>query len=139
MSDVMVRFGGCCDPLPGDDVVGFVTRGRGVTVHGRNCRRVFEVDPARRVDVEWDTRQAVPRKVKIQVDSQNRPGILSKVVNSISAASINIAGLKVKTDDEQGRASQAFELWVNDTRTLTAVMKEIGRIKGVTAVERVRG
>ncbi|MCH2185792.1 TGS domain-containing protein, partial [Myxococcota bacterium] len=139
MSDVMVRFGGCCDPLPGDDVVGFVTRGRGVTVHGRNCRRVFEVDPARRVDVEWDTSHAVPRKVKIQVDSQNRPGILSKVVNSISAANINIAGLKVTTDDEQGRASQAFELWVNDTKTLTAVMKEIGRIKGVTAVERVRG
>ena len=139
MADVMVRFGGCCDPLPGDDVVGFVTRGRGVTVHGRNCRRVFEVDPARRVDVEWDTSHAVPRKVKIQVDSQNRPGILSKVVNSISAASINIAGLKVTTDDEQGRASQAFELWVNDTKTLTAVMREIGRIKGVTAVERVRG
>ena len=139
MSDVMVRFGGCCDPLPGDDVVGFVTRGRGVTVHGRNCRRVFEVDPARRVDVEWDTRHAVPRKVKVQVDSQNRPGILSKVVNSISAGGINIAGLKVTTDDEQGRASQAFELWVGDTRTLSAVMKEIGRIKGVTTVSRVRG
>ena len=110
-----------------------------MTVHGRNCRRVFEVDPARRVDVEWDTRHAVPRKVKVQVDSQNRPGILSKVVNSISAAGINIAGLKVTTDDEQGRASQAFELWVGDTRTLSAVMKEIGRIKGVTAVSRVRG
>ncbi|MAI77472.1 MAG: GTP pyrophosphokinase [Deltaproteobacteria bacterium] len=139
VADVMVRFGGCCDPLPGDDVVGFVTRGRGVTVHARACRRVFEVDPARRVDVEWDTRSVAPRKVRITVDSQDRPGILSKVVNAISGASINIAGLKVTTDHDQGKASQSFELWVNDTRTLTALMKEIGRVRGVTAVNRVRG
>ena len=139
MADVMVRFGGCCDPLPGDDVVGFVTRGRGVTVHARGCRRVFAVDPARRVDVTWDTQSVVPRKVKIRVNSKDNSGILSKVINAISAASINIAGLKVTTDDEQGRASQAFELWVNDARTLNAVMNEISRVKGVISVDRVRG
>ncbi|MFP6639100.1 MAG: TGS domain-containing protein, partial [Myxococcota bacterium] len=139
MADVMVRFGGCCDPLPGDEVVGFVTRGRGVTVHARGCRRVFEVDPARRVDVTWDTESVAPRKVKVRVDSKDNSGILSKVINAISAASINIAGLKVTTDEEQGRASQSFELWVNDARTLDAVMKEISRVKGVISVDRVRG
>ena len=139
MADVMVRFGGCCDPLPGDEVLGFVTRGRGVTVHARGCRRVFEMDPARRVDVTWDTESVAPRKVKVRVDSKDNSGILSKVINAISAASINIAGLKVTTDEEQGRASQSFELWVNDARTLDAVMKEISRVKGVISVDRVRG
>ena len=139
MADVMVRFGGCCDPLPGDEVVGFVTRGRGVTVHARGCRRIFEVDPARRVDVTWDTESVTPRKVRIRVSSKNNPGIQSKVINAISAANINIASLKVSTEDEQGRTSQAFELWVSDTRTLEAVMNEISRVKGVISVDRVRG
>ena len=137
-ADVMVRFGGCCDPLPGDDVLGFVTRGRGVTVHARGCRRVFELDPDRRIEVQWDTQNAAPRKVSIRVTSRDRTGILAKITNAISAAGINIAAVKVHADAES-RSIQAYELWVSDTKTLNAVMKEISRIKGVLSVDRVRG
>ena len=137
-ADVMVRFGGCCDPLPGDDVLGFVTRGRGVTVHSRGCARVFELDPERRIDVQWDTDRAVPRKVRVRITSRDRTGILAKVTNSISAAGINIAAVKVNVI-ENDRAVQSYELWVSNTKTLNAVMKEISRVKGVLSVDRVRG
>jgi GTP pyrophosphokinase len=137
LADVLVRFGGCCDPLPGDEVIGFVTRGRGVTVHARSCPRVFELDPARRIDVEWDTTNAVPRKVRVRATTRDRPGILAKITNAISASGINIAGVKVTTD-EQGNAQQSFELWVTNTKTLDSVLKEISRVKGVISVDRVR-
>jgi GTP pyrophosphokinase len=137
-NDVLVRFGGCCDPLPGDDVVGFVTRGRGVTVHGRGCARVFVLDPERRIDVEWDADPKLSRKVRIRVTSRDKPGILAKITNSISAAGINIAGVKVTTDESE-HATQSFDLLVGNAKMLGAVMKEISKVKGVLSVDRVRG
>ena len=135
---MLVRFGGCCDPLPGDEVVGFVTRGRGVTVHSRGCARVFELDPERRIDVEWDEEPDVPRKVRIRVTTRDKPGVLAKITNAISAANINIAGVKVTTDDNE-QATQNFELWVTNAKTLDGVTREIARVKGVLSVDRVRG
>jgi guanosine-3',5'-bis(diphosphate) 3'-pyrophosphohydrolase len=138
LPDVLVRFGGCCDPLPGDDVIGFVTRGRGVTVHVRDCRRVFELDPDRRIDVQWDDEAAAARPIKIRVTSVDQPGILAKVTKSISAAGINIGAATITTG-EGSLAIQSFELWVADLSSLKGVMREIQRVKGVRSVERVRG
>jgi GTP pyrophosphokinase len=135
--DVMVRFGRCCSPIPGDDVVGFVTRGRGVTVHLADCPKVFELDPERRIDAEWESESSVPRKIKMRVRSVDQPGLLAKVTKTISSAGINIGAANIKTSQDQ-KAVQTFELWVKDVDTLNAVMKQIGRIKGVLAVERVR-
>jgi guanosine-3',5'-bis(diphosphate) 3'-pyrophosphohydrolase len=137
LADVLVRFGGCCDPLPGDDVIGFVTRGRGVTVHVADCARVFALDPARRIDVQWDTESGATRLIKVRVTSRDQPGILALVTKSISGAGINIAGATITTESEE--AVQSFELWVPDLDALNALMKEIRRVKGVRSVERVRG
>jgi guanosine-3',5'-bis(diphosphate) 3'-pyrophosphohydrolase len=136
LSDVLVRFGGCCDPLPGDDVIGFVTRGRGVTVHVADCPRVFALDPARRIDVQWDTESVPARPIKVRVTSRDQPGILALVTKSISGAGINIGGATITTEQEE--AVQSFELWVPDLDALNALMKEIRRVKGVRSVERVR-
>ena len=135
--DVLVRFGKCCAPLPGDDVVGFVTRGRGVTVHQKDCRVVFEMDPERRIDVEWDAETEVPRRIKVRVTSRDEPGLLAKVTKTISAAGIDIGAAQVATHSDR-TATQSYDLWVKDVRTLAAVMKEIERIKGILSVERVR-
>jgi GTP pyrophosphokinase len=135
--DVMVRFARCCGPLPGDDVVGFVTRGRGVTVHVNDCPRVFELDPDRRIDAEWESEASVPRKIKMRVRSLDQPGLLAKVTKTISGAGINIGAANITTSQDQ-KAIHTFELWVKDVGTLNTVMKQIGRIKGVLAVERVR-
>jgi GTP pyrophosphokinase len=136
-NDVLVRFAACCSPLPGDDVVGFVTRGRGVTVHSKDCPKVFALDPERRIEVSWDGESVAPRRVKIRVVSVDRPGILATVTKTISAASINIDGARVATSQDR-KAVSSFDLQVTDARSLQAVMKEIGRVKGVISVERVR-
>ncbi len=136
--DVLVRFGGCCDPLPGDEIIGYVTRGRGVTIHLKDCAKVFELDPERRIDVQWDEQVAAPRKIKIRVTSRDQPGILAKVTNTISAAGVNIGAATITTDEGQA-AVQSFELWIQDVGVLNAVMKAIAKLKGVISVERTRG
>jgi len=135
--DVLVRFGKCCGPLPGDDVVGFVTRGRGVTVHVKDCPKAFELDPERRIEVEWEPDATAPWRIRMRVRSTDRPGLLAKVTETISAAGINIGAARVTTTADQ-MAVQTFDLWVSDVDTLNAVMRQISRVKGVLAVERVR-
>jgi GTP pyrophosphokinase len=135
--DVMVRFGRCCVPLPGDEIVGFVTRGRGITVHARDCRVAFSLDAERQIEVEWDEGADVARKVRIRVNSRDEPGLLAKITKTISTAGVNIGAARITTHTDR-TATQSFDLWVTDAKTLSAVMKEIGRIKGVHSVERVR-
>jgi GTP pyrophosphokinase len=139
-ADVLVRFAGCCEPLPGDDIIGFVTRGRGVTVHTRGCVKVFALDPDRRIEVDWDAEIDARRAIAIRVMSRDEPGMLAKITNTISAAGINIGSARVTTEDSTSkRAEQTFELWVQDVKTLTTVMREIRKVRGVRSVERVRG
>jgi GTP pyrophosphokinase len=135
--DVLVRFGGCCSPIPGDEVVGFVTRGRGVTVHARDCAHAFTQDPDRRIEVEWETRTPVPRQIKVRVVSVDQPGVLARITKSIASTGVNIGGARVATSDDK-TAIHDFDLWVADLRSLNTVMKEIGRVRGVLSVERVR-
>jgi GTP pyrophosphokinase len=135
--DVLVRFGKCCGPLPGDDVIGFITRGRGVTVHVKDCPKAFELDPARRIDVEWEPDATAPWRIRMRIHSLDRPGLLAKITKTISARGINIGAARITTSPDQ-MAVQTFDLWVNDVKTLNSVMKEIGKIKGVLSVERVR-
>lgn len=136
-SDVLVRFAKCCAPIPGDEVVGFVTRGRGVTVHSKECPKAFELDPARRIEVEWNPTAEVPHCIKMRVRSQDRPGLLATVTKTISSAGLNIGAARVTTSPDK-RAEQTFDVWVADLAALNAVMKEISRIKGVLSVERLR-
>ena len=135
--DVLVRFAGCCSPLPGDEISGFVTRGRGVTIHSKECDKVFALDPERRIDVQWDEAASVPRRVKVKITSVDRPGILAAVTKSISSAGLNIEEARVNTTPDQ-KAVSSFDVWVKDVRTLRSVMKEIQRIRGVLSVERVK-
>lgn len=137
-ADVLVRFAQCCAPLPGDDVVGFVTRGRGVTVHSKDCKKAFDADPERRIDVSWDTEGSeIPRKIQMRVRSKDRPGLLATVTKSIAARGVNIGAARITTTRD-GIAEQTFDVWLPDVKTLNNVMKEIQRIKGVMSVERVR-
>ena len=137
-ADVLVRFAGCCGPVPGDDVIGFVTRGRGVTVHAADCNHAFALDPERRIEVSWQRQGAAPRRVRIQVHSRDEPGLLARITRSISGQGINIGSAQVRTGHSGNRAIHNFELWIDDLSSLTAVMKRLGRVRGVLSVERVR-
>jgi GTP pyrophosphokinase len=135
--DVLVRFGQCCAPLPGDEVVGFVTRGRGVTVHVKDCSKMYSLDPARRIDVDWEEDTAMSHRIKMRVRSVDAPGLLAKVTQTISAAGVNIAEARVTTSQDQ-KAIHTFDLWVDSVGTLNSVMKQVGKIKGVVSVDRIR-
>jgi len=136
--DVMVRMAGCCNPLPGDEVIGFVTRGRGVTVHAVDCNHAFTLDRERRIEVDWEDRSSAPRRIRIRVCSADTPGLLAKITKSISAEGVNIGGARVETSSGDNHAILNFDLWVTDLRSLKSVMKQIERVRGVRSVERVR-
>jgi GTP pyrophosphokinase len=137
VEDMLVRFGRCCSPLPGERVVGFVTRGRGVTVHSADCPRVLESDPARRVDVVWDGDGGTVRPVKVEVVSVDQPGMLAAVSKVISSSGINIARADVRTSADQ-QAVSTFDLMVKHADDLNRVMRNIGKLRGVLRVSRVR-
>ncbi|HEX8795077.1 MAG TPA: bifunctional (p)ppGpp synthetase/guanosine-3',5'-bis(diphosphate) 3'-pyrophosphohydrolase, partial [Polyangiaceae bacterium] len=79
IDDVLVRYAKCCNPLPGDDILGFITRGRGVTIHRRGCPKAFDTDPERRVEITWDSKARINRSVQLRVVTANQPGILANV------------------------------------------------------------
>ena len=137
LDHVLVRFGQCCNPLPGDPVEGFITRGRGVTVHTRNCAKIFHLDPERRVPVTWEATSEQLHRVKLRVSSEDRPGLLAAITNKISGEGINIQGGQIQTSGGN-RAVQTFELAVRDRKHLDTVMRRISKVRGVLAVERVR-
>ena len=136
-SDVLVRLAGCCRPLPGDEVLGFVTRGRGVTVHAVGCPHTFTLDADRRIEVAWESKTSVPRRIRVRVKSVDEQGLLARITKSISGAGINIGGARVSTNSDN-QAVHNFDLWVNDLRALNSVMKQIEKVRGVLSVERVR-
>ena len=88
IDDVLVRYAKCCNPLPGDAIIGFITRGRGVTIHRRECMKAFDTDPERRIEVSWDSRAKINRPVQLSVTTTNKPGILAIVSQTFSAQSI---------------------------------------------------
>ena len=137
IDDVLVRYGRCCNPVPGDDIVGFITRGRGVTVHTRACDKALTLDPVRRVDVAWDTRAAeVKRPVSIRVVTDDRPGVLAQISKTISEAGMNITQATCRTTG-LGRAVNTFEMAIGELKQLRDVMHKIEGIEGVVSVERV--
>jgi GTP pyrophosphokinase len=137
IEDVLVRYGKCCGPLPGERITGFITRGRGVTVHAAECPKVLEADPQRRVEVQWENGKGTPRPVKLEVTCVDRPGLLAAMSKAISAAGINIAGARVSSAGDH-KAQNTFELMVSNLDDLTRVMRSLARVRGVLRVERVR-
>jgi GTP pyrophosphokinase len=136
IDDVLIRYAKCCNPLPGDAIIGFITRGRGVTIHRRECSKAFDTDPERRVDVNWDAKAKINRPVQICVTTANKPGILAVVSQTFSAQSINISEANCRAGDD-GKARNVFTFHCKDLSQLKSVMKALGRVAGVVEVARI--
>ncbi len=136
IDNVLIRYARCCNPLPGDAIIGFITRGRGVTVHRRECPKAFDMDPERRVDVGWDSKAKINRPVQLSVTTMNKPGILATVSQTFSAQSINISEANCRAGDD-GRARNIFTFHCTDLDQLKGVMKALRRVNGVVEVERI--
>jgi GTP pyrophosphokinase len=146
VDDLLVRFAKCCNPLPGDQIVGFITRGRGLTVHGRDCLTVAKsvLDRERLINVEWDVEEAPAREpakrpVRIAVYIGNdRPGLLSEITGAIGGKNGNITKAEVTVTDDR-RGINHFVVEVADLRQLQDIMTAIREVPDVINVERVRG
>jgi len=134
---VMVRFAGCCNPVPGDKVVGFITRGRGVTIHTSDCQNALDDDPYRKVEVEWDSAKEYSYPVRIRIYSEDKKGLLGDISHSISSSEANIKNARVDTTEDK-KAISTFEVEIRDLNHLNKVIRALQKIKGVRRVERMR-
>ncbi|SHI74879.1 GTP pyrophosphokinase [Malonomonas rubra DSM 5091] len=137
IDDVMVRFANCCNPLPGEPVTGFITRGRGLTVHTIDCPQVQASDPDRRIDVEWDMQRKTTRPVKIRVSCHDQKGMLVGISGAITDADANIVSASVFSRGDK-KGSNLFEIDVQNLEHLNRVIREVKKVKGVYKVERLR-
>jgi len=138
VDDVLVRFSKCCDPLPGDEVTGYITRGRGISVHRTDCAMLREIDPERLVEVSWNVKGKQTYPVHIRVVCRDKKGLLAEVSNVISGLDINIGHATVETTPDQSAICD-FQLDVHDLRHLNGVVSALKKLKSVISVERVRG
>ncbi|MBK6848654.1 MAG: bifunctional (p)ppGpp synthetase/guanosine-3',5'-bis(diphosphate) 3'-pyrophosphohydrolase [Proteobacteria bacterium] len=134
--DVLVRFAQCCHPLPGDAIMGFITRGRGVTVHKLDCSKALDLDPERRIEVAWDSAAKVEHAVKINVHATDKPGLLAEMTRAFSEQGVNIAQANCRVT-ATGRAINTFHVQVAHLDHLKQVMRAIKKIKGVYSVDRL--
>jgi GTP pyrophosphokinase len=137
IDNVMVRYAGCCNPVPGDKVVGFITRGRGVTIHTADCQNAIDDDPHRKVEVEWDSTKEYSYPVRIRIYSEDKKGLLAEISNSLSSNKANIKNARVDTTEDK-KAIGTFEVEIRDLNHLNKVIRALEKIKGVQGVERMR-
>lgn len=147
MGDILIRFAKCCHPIPGDPIVGFVTRGRGVTVHHAACKKALDSDNARRIEVEWtgntsstptkEGKAPTPprRSVKVRVFCDDQPGMLASMTQTISQQGVNISQASVRTMKDK-RAVCVFEILVTGVDQLNKVISTLEAKEGIISVER---
>jgi GTP pyrophosphokinase len=135
VDDLLVRLARCCSPVPGDDVVGFVSRGRGLTVHRRGCPRTLDLDPDRRIDVTWDAKVRFDQPVTLRIVTAHRPGILAAVSQVFSDHGINITQVNSRVTGPE-EALNAVTFAVSGADKLRALTRSLERLEGVLQVTR---
>ncbi len=136
MDNLMVRYSQCCQPVPGDDVVGYITRGRGVSIHRKDCPNVLQLsqDPERRVEIEWTAEKGERFFVKILMHGSDRRGLLSDVAKAISDTGTDIQHADMKATN--GGMDAEFVVEVQNLSHLNRVVRAVRKVKGVLGVER---
>jgi len=135
--DLLVFRAKCCNPIPGDEIIGYITRGRGVAVHTRTCPNVQNLmyQAERRIAVEWGGQSAATFPVQLAIRAKDRAGLLAEITAVISGAGSNIRNLESRPDKLNARVEASLE--IADRRQLEAILAKIRKITGVHGVERV--
>jgi len=136
VDDVLVRFAKCCTPLPGDPVVGYITRGQGITAHRTSCPHALNMDPERRIELEWSPEIDELYPVRIHILCEDKMGLLAHITATISEAEANILDATVKTRIDK-RAGCYFTISVSGAEHLEKVMKSLKSNKHVMKVTRL--
>ncbi len=137
VGDTMVRFAKCCNPLPMEPIVGFITRGQGLTVHTADCPNMVRADPDRRIEVEWGVGTDTEHRVKIRVACADKKGMLANITQALAANDVNVNHAEVKTF-VVGRAECTFDITVTDLNELNRILRTIQSLKDVYSVQRLK-
>ena len=138
IKNVMANFGKCCNPIPGDSMVGFVTRGRGMTVHRANCYNlpISSEETDRLVPVEWEVSRADLFNVHLKVVGQDRKGLLKDMTETISKLNINITSVDIKVKDSV--ASARLIVQVSNLKQLDRVLRKVSEVKSIDKITRIQ-
>ncbi len=140
MDNMMFRFGGCCQPVPGEDIIGFITRGRGVTIHSAECPIAIDLqmqNPERRIDVSWDTARGQSFIVQLDMVVEDRKNILRDITEVISDSDTNLRAAEMRAQDST--ALGKFVVEVSSLSHLNRIIDKVRKVKGVLSVVRARG
>jgi GTP diphosphokinase / guanosine-3',5'-bis(diphosphate) 3'-diphosphatase len=136
LENLMVRYSQCCQPVPGDDVIGYITRGRGISIHRKDCPNVLNLanDPERRVEIEWKAEAGDRFFVRLIVEGDDRRGLLGDIAGAIAATGTNISSAEIH--GVEGGMTGSFVVEVENLSHLKKVVRSIRGVKGVLGVER---
>lgn len=138
VDNVKVRFSKCCNPVPGDEIIGFITRGRGVSIHRRDCPNILasEEEQERLIEVEWDFQKRASYHAEIQVRAVDRPGLLAEIAIRINDGDVGLVSLNARTNKEKIVVIN-MTLEIHDIEQLKDLMRKMRKIKNVMDVFRV--
>ncbi len=139
VGDLLVRFGKCCHPIPGDPIQGFITRGKGITVHLRTCSTVVnEREVTRLIEVEWEAAAAQTYPIAIRVEAYDRTGLLSEITQVMAENKVNILAANVGVSMDH-TAIVTMTVQVGSVAQLAKVMSRVEQLKDVLSVQRELG
>ena len=137
--NVLARMARCCNPVPGDEVIGYITRGKGISVHRRDCPNIawLKTSPERCIEVEWVFGQENSYPVELEIEAMDRVALLTNIMNAVTGLRANISAVNARTGkDHIAVVNMVVE--ISGADHLNSVIERVGRIKGVTAVRRVQ-
>ncbi len=137
--NMLTHLSRCCNPMPPDEIIGFVTRGRGVTVHRRDCPNVFRLGGERLIRVDWGSNAPAIMRVKIRVLAWDRAGLLRDITQILDDEKINLEDASASTGGQENRALITATLQVRGADQLSRVLLRIQRIPNVIEVRRQKG
>jgi GTP pyrophosphokinase len=136
VEDILIKFGKCCQPVPGDPIIGYITQGFGVTVHRSSCINALRTNPERQIEVEWSRESAETYPVRIQITSVDRMGLLADVVGSISKSGANILTATSTTKDNK-MVESVFTINVENTDHLDRILAGLRKVRHVQDAKRM--
>ena len=136
LDDILIRFGKCCQPVPGDPITGYITHGAGVTIHRSGCVNALKLNPDRQIDVEWNTNDNGEFPVSLKITASDRMGLLAEISTEISKAAANIYDVRLENRGNKSIYGK-FTIMVKDRGHLESVISRLKKIQAVQEVKRL--
>ncbi len=140
VGNLMTHMAGCCKPLPGDGITGFITQGRGVSIHRTDCARLIklqESSPERIIDVEWGTEPQARYEVDLAIEAWDRQGLLRDITELFANARVNVLAINTQSNKKSHTATMRVRVEVPNLGSLSKLLERINRLKNVISAVRV--